>query len=55
MIELDLALGITSFADLQAISTQSGADITFDFGNGDTLTLEDTSWSDLSANDFDCV
>jgi len=51
-IELDMALA-ADFQALGAFDTQVGNDLVLDFGNGDTLTLENTSWSDLDPGDFD--
>lgn len=51
-IELDTDLGVSTFSDTMAHATQVGSDVVFDFGNGDTLTLENIQISDLAANDF---
>lgn len=51
-VGLDIALA----ADVQSLGTyasQVGNTLVFDFGNGESLTLEDTSWSDLDPVDFD--
>ncbi|MGQ3279247.1 MULTISPECIES: calcium-binding protein [Hyphomicrobiales] len=53
-IVIDTKLGITSFADLMktAKTVDGGEDVRFDFGNGHTLTLEDTKLSSLKASHF---
>ncbi len=51
-IQLDDDLGVTDFADVMGVAGQVGADVLIDFGNGDTLTLEDTLLASLEANDF---
>ncbi len=50
-IDLSL-LGITSFAQVQAIAIQSGADTVINFGNGDFLVLQNLTASALTATDF---
>jgi Ca2+-binding RTX toxin-like protein len=44
--------GFTSFSQLKAAGTQSGADTVFKLGNGETLTLRDVKLNTLSASDF---
>lgn len=44
--------GITSFDQLAALATQSGADVKFAFANGESLVLRNVSLSSLSAYDF---
>lgn len=44
--------GITSFDQLTALATQSGADVRFVFANGESLVLRNVSLSNLSAYDF---
>jgi Ca2+-binding RTX toxin-like protein len=53
-IIIDSALGVKSFAELKAIakSVDGGEDVRFDFGNGNTLTLEDTKLSSLKESHF---
>lgn len=54
--ELDLtAVGITSFVQAMALASSSGLNdenTTFDFSDGNTLTLVDVSLGDLIASDF---
>ena len=45
--------GIESFADLQALFTQSGNDVVISLSSADSITLSNTQVSDLSADDFD--
>ena len=54
-IELDTALGVSSFGDLAGIASQNGADLVLSFAGGDQLILEDTALADLSASNFDFV
>lgn len=54
-IELGAALGVSSFLELQQIGSESGNDLVLEFANGDSLTLENTSWADVSANDFSFI
>ena len=42
--------GVFSLADLQA--TRNGANTVIDFGGGNTLTLNNVTKTDLTANDF---
>jgi serralysin len=53
-IVIDTKLGITSFTDLMktAKTIDGGEDVRFDFGNGHTLTLEDTKLASLKASHF---
>lgn len=53
-IVIDTKLGIKSFADLMKTAkvVDGGEDVRFDFGNGHTLTLEDTKLSSLNASHF---
>lgn len=53
-IVIDSALGVKSFAELKALArtVDNGEDVRFDFGNGNTLTLEDTKLSSLKASHF---
>ena len=43
-----LNFGLTSFADAQTYATQSGDDVVFNFGDGDTLRIEGTTISALA-------
>lgn len=43
-------LGIASFAEARRLATQDGTDVEFDFGNGDVLTIRNTT-IDALAND----
>ncbi len=45
-------IGIESFEDLLAITTQIGKDVVFNFGGNDLLTLRNTDLEDLSADMF---
>ncbi len=53
-IVIDTKLGIKSFADLMKTAkvVDGGEDVRFDFGKGNTLTLEDTKLSSLKARHF---
>jgi hypothetical protein len=44
--------GVTTFADLQALMSQMGADTLIDFGGGNTMTLIEVAFTDLHASDF---
>jgi serralysin len=44
--------GVTSFSQLQALATQSGADVKLSFSNGESLVIRDTALSSLTAYDF---
>lgn len=44
--------GVTSFAQLQTLATQSGADVKLSFANGESLVIRDTALSSLTAYDF---
>jgi serralysin len=43
---------ITTFDQLKALGTQSGADVKFAFANGESLVLRDIKLTDLTAYDF---
>ena len=47
------AQNITSFQQLTAASTQEGADVVINIGDGETLTLKGVILSELSAADFE--
>lgn len=53
-IVIDSALGVKSFSELKALArtVDGGDDVRFDFGNGNSLTLEDTKLSSLKASHF---
>jgi Ca2+-binding RTX toxin-like protein len=51
VIELDVA-GFETFDALRASATQTGANVTINFGNGDALTINNLRLSQLSADDF---
>jgi len=42
-----------SFAELQAIASDAGANVIFNFGGGNTLTVVGRNIADLDAGDFD--
>ncbi|MDR6530762.1 Ca2+-binding RTX toxin-like protein [Caulobacter rhizosphaerae] len=44
--------GVTSFAQLQTLATQSGADVKLGFANGESLVIRNTALSSLTAYDF---
>jgi len=44
--------GVTSFAQLQTLATQNGADVKLSFSNGESLVIRDTALSSLTAYDF---
>ncbi|SFJ92424.1 hypothetical protein [Caulobacter sp. UNC279MFTsu5.1] len=44
--------GVTSFAQLQTLATQSGADVKLSFSNGESLVIRDTALSSLTAYEF---
>ena len=44
--------GVTSFAQLQTLATQNGADVKLSFANGESLVIRDTALSSLTAYDF---
>lgn len=52
MIDLALGEGIQSFADVISRGLQVAADTTFDFGNGDSLTLNNIELAMLVESDF---
>ncbi len=54
-IELDTALGVSTFTDLAGITAQIGTTMVFRFLSGDNLVIEDTTLADLSASNFDFV
>ncbi|SFY43283.1 hypothetical protein SAMN04244548_04648 [Paracoccus pantotrophus] len=41
-------LGVTTFAQARTHATQNGADVVFDFGSGDTLTVRNTTINALA-------
>ncbi len=51
IIELN-GLGVSSFAELQGYFEQKGDDLVIDFGDGNSITLENVSKEDLTADDF---
>jgi hypothetical protein len=51
-IDLSGVTGVTDFATLQTLATQSGADTVIDFGDGDVITLNNVNLANLTANDF---
>ncbi|MGA7964815.1 MAG: cadherin domain-containing protein, partial [Gammaproteobacteria bacterium] len=51
-IDLSGVNGVTDFAGVLALASQSGADTVIDFGGGDTLTLTGVTLANLTANDF---
>ena len=51
-IDLTAFPTIASISQIRAIATQVGADTVLDFGNGDTLTLNNVTASGLTTNDF---
>ncbi len=50
MIQLSIT-GITDFAGVQAVMTQSGADVVIDFANTDII-LANTTLASMGADDF---
>ena len=54
VIELENCLGVASFDDIVArsITIAGGDDVLIDFGNGNTLQLEDVTLLALSSEDF---
>ncbi|MDA8707977.1 hypothetical protein N9M10_01245 [Hellea sp.] len=42
-----------TFAELQAVATDTGSNVRFDFGGGNSLTVIGRNIADLDANDFD--
>jgi serralysin len=44
--------GVTSFAQLQTLATQSGVDVKLGFANGESLVIRDVALSNLTAYDF---
>ena len=54
-IELEMALGVSNFADIGQISQQVGSNLVLRFSTGDNLVIEDTTLNDLGAGDFDFV
>ena len=51
-IDLTGVTGISSLADVQAIATQVGLNTVLNFGGGNTLTLNNVTATNLTANDF---
>lgn len=53
-IVIDTKLGVKSFSELmaRAKTVDGGEDVRFDFGKGNTLTLDDTKLSSLKASHF---
>jgi Ca2+-binding RTX toxin-like protein len=49
---IDLTAFHTTFADVLARGVQSGSNTVFDFGGGDTLTLQNVTKASLSVEDF---
>jgi Ca2+-binding RTX toxin-like protein len=41
-----------TFAEVSAVGSQSGADAVFNFGGGDTLTLQNVTLASLASGDF---
>jgi Ca2+-binding RTX toxin-like protein len=51
--QIDLSsFGFASFADVQAIMSQSGSRVILDFDGANTLRLENTNFADMGADDF---
>ena len=44
--------GVTSFAQLQPMMSQNGADTLINFGGGNTMTLSNVTLTNLTQNDF---
>ena len=53
VIDLGDNINFDSFAEIIAAGTQLGLDTVFDFGGGNTLTLDNTVLTELTADDFD--
>ncbi len=51
IIELN-GLGVSSFAQLQGYFKQNGDDLVIDFGDGNSITLQNVSRDDLTADVF---
>jgi glucose/arabinose dehydrogenase len=51
-IVLSSFAGLHTVSDVLAITSQQGANAVINFGNGDTLTLQDAQKGNLSADDF---
>ena len=51
-IDLGGVAAFDSFTEVIAAGTQDGLDAVFDFGDGNTLTLNNTSLEELVASDF---
>lgn len=49
----DVSGSFDSFAELMAAGVDNGADVTFEFGDGNSLTIKGYNLADLSASDFD--
>ncbi|WP_162177041.1 M10 family metallopeptidase [Hyphomonas jannaschiana] len=52
VIDLTNIGSVSNMTELQALYSQSGSDAVFDFGGGNTLTVRNHTWSDLSSGDF---
>jgi len=51
--QIDLSsFGFTSFADVQAVMSQSGSRVILDFAGANVLRLENTDLADMGADDF---
>ncbi|RZM88519.1 hypothetical protein CWO91_42495, partial [Bradyrhizobium genosp. SA-3] len=51
-IDLSGVTGIYTLADVQALASQQGPNTFINFGNGDSLTLQNVTLSNLTAADF---
>ncbi|MEM8812385.1 MAG: Ig-like domain-containing protein, partial [Pseudomonadota bacterium] len=51
IVQIDVD-GVDTFDDLVSVASGSGRHVSFDFGDGDVLTLRNTRLSDLSDSDF---
>ncbi|WP_375209588.1 calcium-binding protein, partial [Hyphomonas jannaschiana] len=52
VIDLTNIGSVSNMTELQALYSQAGSDAVFDFGGGNTLTVRNHTWSDLSSGDF---
>jgi hypothetical protein len=52
LIDLSAVPGITGFADVQLLMTQSGSDTIINFGGGHTITLKNVTEQNLTAGNF---